>query len=217
MTWGSVGICRPNWGRGTAWFLHRHVNIIYLLLLIKSLRWLLLKANVEDHARTKQYEDHNHQARYVRVDKFVVALLRLSNRDVMFDALHLLKLHTEVLMSWANVIQQKLMKMFTFVANDYDETFFPPRNVVLDDYLVLKVFESAMPGTSRHARWPLNFVAKGYVKEDFKGTGRAGKLEHYLQVLPRADLVLISKTKGRWFLLEKIAVPFNKLDAINIF
>lgn len=40
----------------------------------------------------------------------------------MFDARHLLESHTEVLMSWTDDTEEKLLKALTFITDDYLQT-----------------------------------------------------------------------------------------------
>jgi hypothetical protein len=67
-----------------------------------------------------QYEQQKHEARFVHVGKYVLVLLNLTGRDVMFDSQHMIEPQTDVLVTWTNVKQQKKdMSALAFVAEDY--------------------------------------------------------------------------------------------------
>jgi hypothetical protein len=75
-------------------------------------------------------------------------------------------------------------RSFTFKGDD-----FPPPNTVLDDYLMFRVAISALTGSERMERYPMNFTAKGYLNRNHPGTEEAAKRRdpksntwHYLMI-----------------------------------
>lgn len=71
-----------------------------------------------------------HQTRFVCYGNFVIALLKLIDRDSMFDARHLLEPHTEESLSWMDCSSKNALKAKTFVADDFLQTF-PGADLVL--------------------------------------------------------------------------------------
>lgn len=57
-----------------------------------------------------------------------------------------------------------------------DPNGLPPPNVILDDYGMACAMTPALKGDERHARWPVNFMSKGYPDWHLRGTGRAAKI-----------------------------------------
>lgn len=88
------------------------------------------RANAEDEARRVQYERSSHQARFINVGSFVLVLLKLVNKDAMFDARHLLDPHTEILLSWTDITSNEISKALTFLAHDFFQSL-PGADIVL--------------------------------------------------------------------------------------
>lgn len=65
---------------------------------------------------------------------------------------------------------------YSFSWDFNDPNGLPPSSVILDDYLMVQAMRSALKGDERHARWPVNFMPKGYPDWHLRGTGRAAKV-----------------------------------------
>lgn len=98
------------------------------------------RANAEDEARRVQYEHSSHQARFINVGSFVLALLKLVDKDAMFDARHWLYPHTEILLSWTDDTSKDILKALTFVADDFFQSLLGADIVLISKTKGVKYF-----------------------------------------------------------------------------
>ena len=87
-----------------------------------------------------QYENFVHQVRFVHSGNFVLALLKLVDRDTMFDARHLLEPHTNVLLSWMDTSLQDPLNALTFVADDFLQSLLGADLVLISKTKGIKFF-----------------------------------------------------------------------------